>query len=73
MPDDYPPPCIHAASGLCPDCRDAYEEDPSGYLDYGDHPAGLARWQALQAEIAADSASPESRAESQESEDDLPF
>jgi hypothetical protein len=45
--------CIHADRGLCPDCREEYEEDPSGWLEYGQHPAGLARWRALQARVAA--------------------
>jgi hypothetical protein len=49
--------CIHAARGLCPACRAAYEEDESAWHEFGDHPAGIARWreeQRLWAEYEAE-------------------
>src|SRR5262249_53714744 len=51
-----PPTCIHAARGPCPACQAEYDEDPQAYLEYGDHPQGLANWRALQAEMAAGAA-----------------
>lgn len=48
--------CIHAESGLCPNCRADYEEDPGAWLEFGRNPQGIANWQALQEEIAADQA-----------------
>lgn len=51
--DEYPPRCIHAKEGeqLCEACEEAFEEDPGAYLEYGDHPEGLRRWQELQTEL----------------------
>jgi hypothetical protein len=49
-PDDLT--CIHAESGLCPRCIEEYRYDPDSYLEFGDHPAGLARFRQLQAELA---------------------
>ena len=50
--DVFPPPCIHAdGKTFCPECRWAWEYDPDSYLEYGDHPAGLKNWRALQKEI----------------------
>lgn len=45
--------CIHALPGLCPGCQASYEEDPGAWIEFGDHPEGIARWEALQAEMAA--------------------
>jgi len=42
--------CIHAP-GLCPKCREEYDEDPTAWLEFGDYPEGIARWQRLQEEI----------------------
>ena len=50
--------CIHATAGLCPACQAEYDYDPDAYLEYGDHPAGLARWRALQEDIAHDACQP---------------
>lgn len=50
--------CIHAAAGLCPACQAEYDYDPGAYLEYGDHPAGLANWRALWEEIAYDACQP---------------
>lgn len=44
--------CVHAAAGLCPQCRADFDEDPQAYLEYGDHPAGLERYRALLEEMA---------------------
>lgn len=55
MNDDiWPPPCIHSPDGrtLCPDCQATYDGDPESYIEFGDHPAGLKNWRALQDEIA---------------------
>ncbi len=50
-----PTPCIHGdGKGLCPACQHDFDEDPSAWEEFGRHPQGLANWQALQAEIAAD-------------------
>lgn len=46
--------CIHAATDLCPACQATYAADPGAYLEYGDHHAGIARWRALQEDIAHD-------------------
>lgn len=46
--------CIHATEGLCPACREEYDADPCAYEEYGEHPAGLARWAALKAEMEAE-------------------
>jgi hypothetical protein len=58
--------CIHAEQGLCPGCQEAWEADPQAFLEYGDHPDGLERWRALQAELldgaAADRAAEARRA-----------
>ena len=41
--------CIHqqqaGATGLCRRCQDDYDEDPDAWWEFGDHPAGIARWQ----------------------------
>jgi hypothetical protein len=46
-----PATCIHQPTGLCPACQAEYDEDPVAWMEYGDHPAGLANWRALQAEM----------------------
>lgn len=46
--------CIHADKGLCPACQAEHDGDPMAYWEFGDHPEGIARWQALRAEIAAE-------------------
>lgn len=45
--------CIHAQAGLCPNCQAQYDYDPDSYWEFGDHQEGIARWQALQEELAA--------------------
>jgi hypothetical protein len=50
------PTCLHTTSGLCPACQADYDADPEAWLDYGDHPAGVARTLALWAELAAEQA-----------------
>lgn len=45
--------CIHSALGLCQSCQADYDTDPTAYIEFGDHPAGIARWQAEQAIIEA--------------------
>ncbi len=50
--------CIHATAGLCPKCQADYDADPLAYLEYGDHPAGIANWRALQEEMAANLSRP---------------
>jgi hypothetical protein len=45
--------CIHSTDGLCEQCQADYDEDPDAWIEYGPHPAGIARWaaeQAMQAE-----------------------
>ena len=45
--------CIHQSSGLCSECQEAYLVDPQAYMDYGDHPVGIARWNAFREEMDA--------------------
>lgn len=44
--------CIHAVSGLCVACLEEFAEDPMAFAEFGNHPAGIANFAALQAEIA---------------------
>jgi len=48
--------CVHAEQGLCPQCQADYDQDPEGYLEMGDHPAGLANYQQLLNEMAEEQA-----------------
>lgn len=43
--------CIHQADGLCPDCLESFQADPNAWIEYGDHPQGIANWQRLLAEM----------------------
>jgi hypothetical protein len=43
--------CIHSKMGLCESCQADYDADPAAWVEYGDHPAGIAAWQALQEEM----------------------
>jgi hypothetical protein len=45
--------CVHAESGLCDACQADYDEDPESWEEFGSHPAGIANWEALQAEMRA--------------------
>lgn len=45
--------CIHSDTGLCPDCQADYDVDPLAWLEFGLHTEGIARWNTLRAEIAA--------------------
>jgi hypothetical protein len=49
--------CIHRTTGLCPACREEYLADPSAWLEYGHHAAGLENWQRLPARRASAGAS----------------
>ena len=51
--------CIHSLAGLCRACQDEYDTDPAAFIEFGNHPEGIARWQGLLAEIAADADRPE--------------
>lgn len=58
-PDPHHPSdltCIHqqaeGLTGLCGPCVEAYDTDPVGYFQYGDHTEGIAAYEALQREIA---------------------
>lgn len=44
--------CIHARAGLCPACLDDYLEDPTAWMEYGNHPQGIANWQEEERRIA---------------------
>jgi hypothetical protein len=60
--------CVHARVGLCSHCLDDFERDPVAYLNFGFHPAGIARWKAFCEEMAhryRDASTPPS--------DDVPF
>lgn len=43
--------CIHAVKGLCDTCQADYDTDPAAYIEFGDHPQGIANWKAEQARI----------------------
>jgi hypothetical protein len=45
--------CVHCCDGLCPVCQAQFEEDPDSWIQFGDHPAGIANWEALCAEMRA--------------------
>ena len=53
--------CIHRSKGLCPECRTEFEADPCAWYEFGNHPQGIANWQALQNEIAQDWAAEQAR------------
>lgn len=38
--------CIHAVDGLCPPCLKQFQDDPDRWIKFGNHPDGLARWNA---------------------------
>lgn len=48
--------CIHrlsvSADGLCPACQEDYDTDPESWIEFGDHPQGIANWKAEQELIA---------------------
>ena len=48
--------CIHQSSGLCPTCQEDYDTDPGAWYEFGQHPAGIARWEAECGQWAADNA-----------------
>lgn len=52
MPDT----CIHRADGLCEQCQAEYAEDPSAWLEYGQHEAGERNWQQRLEEMGEDAA-----------------
>lgn len=55
MADIYPRPCIHGdGTNLCPACQEDYDGDPDAWEEFGQHPQGIANYQALLEEIAAD-------------------
>lgn len=43
--------CIHSSIGLCDQCKADYDEDPLGWYEYGDHPAGIEAFAAVQKEM----------------------
>lgn len=47
--------CIHREAlnrlGLCSSCKEEFETDPLAFIEYGSHPEGIRRWEALQAEM----------------------
>ena len=65
--------CIHAQHGLCPACQAEYDADKEAWLEYGNHPAGLARWRAELEAIAADQAAAAREAVPQTADDETPF
>jgi hypothetical protein len=46
MPHESGLTCIHAANGLCPDCEADYDYDPIAWVEFGNHPQGIANWEA---------------------------
>jgi len=39
-----PTNCIHCTDGLCKKCQAEYDEDPSAWLEYGQHEQGERNW-----------------------------
>ena len=64
--------CVHIVDGvgLCEACESDYLDDPTAWIDYGSHAAGIAAWEALQAEMLDDT---DSISVSTGRNDDLPF
>jgi hypothetical protein len=46
-----PCPMADNAPPLCPNCLAEYSEDPVAWLEYGEHPAGIANWRSLREEM----------------------
>jgi hypothetical protein len=46
------PACKHRTRGLCLDCWDDYQEDPTAWAEYGYHAQGEANTKKLFAELA---------------------
>jgi hypothetical protein len=64
--------CIHREHGLCPACEADYLEDPSAWLEFGNHAEGLENWKRLQEEMVQDAELRE-RDTQPACGDDLPF
>jgi hypothetical protein len=68
------PPCIHTdGKGLCQDCLAEFAADPEAYLEYGEHPAGIERWRAVQEEMAAHAIQAEAARLAGGSDPEIPF
>ncbi len=65
--------CIHSKSGLCKSCQDEYDIDPTAWIEFGDHPEGIARWKAEQERIAADRAEQEAMPVAEVDWGEIPF
>jgi hypothetical protein len=48
--------CLHQDEGLCLACQADYDEDASGWLEYGQHLEGQIHWQAVLEELATEAA-----------------
>lgn len=50
----FPPTCVHTERGLCEACQREYDEDPQAWIEYGQHPEGIVKWEQLKREMAED-------------------
>jgi hypothetical protein len=64
--------CIHQSHGLCRRCQRDFDEDPVAWLEFGNHPEGLANLAALEAELAAEAAAYRREEELRQGQDDWP-
>lgn len=65
--------CIHQERGLCPACQADYDQDPQAFEEYGDHPAGLERWNRELQDILADMDQQGHRDLERQLDDEFPF
>lgn len=63
--------CIHQFRGLCECCQADYDEDPAAWVEFGNHPRGIANWEALRAELLGEGPPPEGPGHVDDSE--IPF
>ncbi len=68
--------CIHqppGVPGLCKACQDDHDADPSAWLEFGQHEAGIAAWNALLDEIAREHAALDAQGPPPEPDPSIPF
>lgn len=66
------PKCIHSDTGLCPDCRAEFDEDPDAWWEFGAHPQGIENTKRLETDMEVMHCETESDCETRR-DDDLPF
>lgn len=69
MPYDPLNTCIHLPAGICERCAAERDADPSAWVEFGRHPEGVKRWNALSDQMKADRCRPRTL----KADDDIPF